>query len=109
MIHDPHGVTGTRRLGRPDLFVVLDVERKPRKSWVAWEEGGKNGDFPAAPLGLSVGLRPTRYRDHERLFVRWIDAEGKPLPMAQERAERERERARALEDEVRELRKKAGP
>ncbi|MEA5497561.1 Uma2 family endonuclease [Limnoraphis robusta Tam1] len=25
----------------PDLFVVLDTERKPRKSWVVWEEGGK--------------------------------------------------------------------
>lgn len=28
----------------PDLFVVLDVERKGRKSWVAWEEGGKLPD-----------------------------------------------------------------
>jgi Uma2 family endonuclease len=168
----------------PDVFVVLDVERRPRKSWVAWEEGGKlpnvvveltsattehvdrgekmliyaqiwrtpayfifdpetetlegyaldtarrvyvplrpdpNGDFPAAPLGLSVGLRPTRYRDQERLFVRWIDAEGKPLATAQERAgrereraerereraERERERAQELEDELRALRNKA--
>jgi Uma2 family endonuclease len=169
----------------PDLFVALDVERKPRKSWVAWEEGGKlpdvvveltsrttehvdrgekmriyaqvwrtpayfifdpeteqlegfaldsarrayvpltpgpSGDFPVAPLGLSIGLRPTRYRDHERLFVRWIDGRGKPLPTAQERAESERERAerereraeserkraQALEDELRELREKAG-
>jgi Uma2 family endonuclease len=25
----------------PDFFVVLDTERKPRKSWVVWEEGGK--------------------------------------------------------------------
>jgi Uma2 family endonuclease len=25
----------------PDLFVVLDTERKPRKSWVVWEEDGK--------------------------------------------------------------------
>jgi Uma2 family endonuclease len=28
----------------PDVFVVLDVERKIRKSWVAWEEGGKLPD-----------------------------------------------------------------
>lgn len=28
----------------PDVFVVLDVERKGRKSWVAWEEGGKLPD-----------------------------------------------------------------
>jgi len=25
----------------PDIFVVLDTERKPRKSWVVWEEDGK--------------------------------------------------------------------
>ena len=25
----------------PDLFVVLDTERRPRKSWVLWEEDGK--------------------------------------------------------------------
>jgi len=25
----------------PDFFVVLGVERKPRKSWVVWEEEGK--------------------------------------------------------------------
>lgn len=25
----------------PDFFVVLGTERKPRKSWVVWEEGGQ--------------------------------------------------------------------
>ena len=25
----------------PDFFVVLDTERRPRKSWVVWQEGGK--------------------------------------------------------------------
>ncbi|KKD38290.1 Uma2 family endonuclease [Limnoraphis robusta] len=25
----------------PDFFVVLNTSRKPRKSWVVWEEGGK--------------------------------------------------------------------
>ena len=28
----------------PDVFVVLDTSRKGRKSWVAWEEGGKLPD-----------------------------------------------------------------
>jgi Uma2 family endonuclease len=28
----------------PDVFVVLDVERKARKCWVAWEEGGRLPD-----------------------------------------------------------------
>lgn len=25
----------------PDFFVVLDTEKRPRKSWMVWEEGGK--------------------------------------------------------------------
>lgn len=29
----------------PDFFVVLDTERKPRKSWVVWEEGGQYPNF----------------------------------------------------------------
>jgi Uma2 family endonuclease len=28
----------------PDVFVVLDTERKERKSWVAWKEGGRLPD-----------------------------------------------------------------
>ncbi|MEL7037637.1 MAG: Uma2 family endonuclease [Cyanobacteria bacterium J06592_8] len=31
----------TRDFRGPDFFVVLKTERKPRKSWVVWEEGGK--------------------------------------------------------------------
>jgi Uma2 family endonuclease len=140
----------------PDVFVVLDVERRGRKSWVAWEEGGRlpdvvvevtsestahvdrgekmriyariwrtaayfifdpdsekldgfvldtarrayvpltpneYGDLPVAPLGLSLGLRPTSYRDYQRAFVRWIGPDGNPLPSALERAEQERNRA----------------
>lgn len=150
----------------PDVFVVLDVERKDRKSWVAWEEGGRlpdvvievtsestehvdrvdkkriysrvwrtpayfifdpeteklegfrldtdrreyvelvpneNGDLPVAALGLCLGLRRTRYRDHDRLFVRWIDLQGGALPTAQERLATERARADDLERRLREL------
>lgn len=29
----------------PDVFVVLDTVRKDRRSWVAWEEGGKLPDL----------------------------------------------------------------
>src|SRR5688572_24480343 len=28
----------------PDVFVVLDTERKDRRAWVAWEEGGQLPD-----------------------------------------------------------------
>ncbi len=153
----------------PDVFVVLDVEAKGRKSWVAWEEGGRlpdvvievtsestaqvdrgekmhiyakiwrtpayylfdpdsgilegfaldtnrreyvpiapdeRGDLLVAPLGLKLGLRFTRYRNYEQPFVRWLDADGNPLPTAQERAERanaqaEQERQRAEQERQR--------
>ena len=132
----------------PDVFVVLDVDGHGRKSWVAWEEGGRlpdvvievtsestahvdrgekmnyaqiwrtpayfvfdpdterldgfgldmarrayaplapdeRGDLPVAPLGLKLGLRPTRYRNYDQHFVRWLDLDGNALPTAQERA-----------------------
>jgi Uma2 family endonuclease len=153
----------------PDVFVVLDVERRVRKSWVAWEEGGRlpdvvieitsdstahvdrgekmeiyaqiwrtpayfifdpetqvlegyeldtarrryrriaadeRGDLAVAPLGLKLGLRSTRYREHDRLFVRWLDLSGSPLPTANERADSqgaraEQERARAEQERAR--------
>ena len=168
----------------PDVFVVLDVEAKGRKSWVAWEEGGRlpdvvieissestaevdhgekkriyaqvwrtpayfifdpeteklegfrldgakrsylaiapdeRGDFDVAPLGLKLGLRPTAYRQYERLFVRWLSPDGVPLPTAQERAasaearatasnaraEQERARAKQLEARLKALEAKA--
>ncbi len=28
----------------PDIFIVLNTERRPRTSWVVWEEGGKYPD-----------------------------------------------------------------
>jgi len=37
----------------PDVFVVLDTEPKGRKSWVAWEEGGKLPD-----VVIGGGARP---------------------------------------------------
>jgi Uma2 family endonuclease len=30
-----------RKFRGPDIFVVLDVEKKNRRSWAIWEEGGK--------------------------------------------------------------------
>jgi Uma2 family endonuclease len=142
----------------PDVFVVLDVPQKERKSWVAWEEGGRlpdvvievtsdstahvdrgekmriysqiwrtsayfifdpeteqlegyrldhtgrryepiepdaRGDLEVAALGLKLGLRETAHRFHQRRFVRWIDADGAPLPSGAERAEAEKQRAEA--------------
>jgi Uma2 family endonuclease len=43
----------------PDVFVVLDVEKKERKSWVAWEEGGRLPD-----VVIEVTSDSTRQADH---------------------------------------------
>jgi Uma2 family endonuclease len=151
----------------PDVFVVLDVDGHGRKSWVAWEEGGRlpdvvievtsestahadrgekmliyaqiwrtaayfvfdpeteqldgfgldlarraytplapdeHGDFPVAPLGLKLGLRPTRYRNYDQPFVRWLDLDGNPLPTAQERADAAERRLAELERKLEEKR-----
>ncbi len=51
------------------------------------------GDFAVAPTGLSLGLRPGDIHEEAGPFLRWIDADGAPLPLGRERAE-EAERAR---------------
>ncbi len=52
----------------PDFFVVLDVEKYPRKSWVVWEEGGKYPNFIVELLSSSTakvdrGLKKQLYQD----------------------------------------------
>ncbi len=38
----------------PDVFVVLDTVKKPRKSWVVWEEGGRLPDVVIELLSPST-------------------------------------------------------
>jgi Uma2 family endonuclease len=38
----------------PDFFVVLDTEKKDRKSWVVWEE---NGRYPNAGYPIIFGSK----------------------------------------------------
>jgi len=75
-------------------------------------EPDERGDLAVAPLALRLGLRPTRYRQYNQRFVRWIAADGNPLPMANERAEQERARAdeavRRVEELERRLRESSG-
>lgn len=73
----------------------------------------ERGDFPVAPLGLKLGLRRTRQMGIDRLFVRWLELDGTPLPTPQERADAEQARADAeqaradaLEARLRELKGK---
>lgn len=63
----------------PDFFVVLDTERKPRKSWVIWEEGGKYPNMIVELLSPSTadtdrGLKKQIYQDIFRTFdYFWFD------------------------------------
>jgi Uma2 family endonuclease len=52
----------------PDFFVVLDTDRKPRKSWVVWEENGKYPNVIVELLSKSTaetdrGLKKQIYQD----------------------------------------------
>nr|WP_225889399.1 Uma2 family endonuclease [Halomicronema hongdechloris] len=63
----------------PDFFVVLDTERKPRKSWVVWEEDGKYPNVIVELLSESTaktdrGLKKQIYQDIFRtLDYFWFD------------------------------------
>lgn len=47
----------------PDFFVVLDTERKLRKSWVVWEEKGK---YPNVIIELAVIERQQAEAERQR-------------------------------------------
>ncbi len=48
----------------PDFFVVLDTERRPRKSWVVWGEGGKYPNVIVEILSDSTAnIDKTRKKD----------------------------------------------
>lgn len=52
----------------PDFFVVLNTERKERKSWVVWAEDGKYPNFILEILSDSTakndkGLKKQLYQD----------------------------------------------
>jgi len=141
----------------PDVFVVLDTERRERKSWVVWKEGkapdvvieltsetteqedrgrkkqvyasqmrvpfygiydpftaelegytldavareykpvatDENGDLLCDLLGLRLGVRRGIHAGIEAPWLRWIDAQGTPLPTGEEQAAAEATRATA--------------
>ncbi len=65
----------------PDFFVVLGTERKPRKSWVVWEEDGKYPNLILEILSNSTGdtdkgLKKQIYQDIFRTpDYFWFDPE----------------------------------
>jgi Uma2 family endonuclease len=54
----------------PDFFVVLDTERKPRKSWVVWEEEGKYPNLIIELLSNSTANvdRTTKKKIYQDIF-----------------------------------------
>jgi Uma2 family endonuclease len=66
-----------------------------------------NGDLPCDTLGLRVGVRQGRYQGVETAWLRWLDAEGRPLPTDEEAAlaaeQRVAEEARARAEAERRL------
>ena len=65
----------------PDFFVVLGTERRPRKSWVVWGEGGKYPNLIVEILSESTaavdkGLKKQIYQDIFRTpDYFWFDPE----------------------------------
>jgi Uma2 family endonuclease len=63
----------------PDFFVVLNAERKPRKSWVVWEEDGKYPNVIVELLSSSTaatdkGLKKQIYAETFRTIdYFWFD------------------------------------
>ncbi len=56
----------------PDVFVVMDADPKPRKSWAIWEEGGKYPNLVIELLSSSTarvdrGTKKQLYQDVWRL------------------------------------------
>jgi len=50
----------------PDFFVVLGTERKPRKSWVVWEEDGK---YPNLIIEILFGANAIYLQEEPILVV----------------------------------------
>lgn len=66
----------------PDVFVVLDAEKRDRKSWVIWNEGGKYPNLVIELLSRSTarvdrGKKKQLYQDIWRLpNYFWFDPES---------------------------------
>jgi Uma2 family endonuclease len=69
----------TRDFRGPDFFVVLNTEKRPRKSWTVWEEGGKTPNVVIEILSDSTakqdrGAKKQLYQDVLKVFdYFWFD------------------------------------
>ncbi len=55
---------------RPDFFVVLDTEKRSRKSWVVWQEGGKYPNIIVEILSATTAKtdRETKKQIYQDIF-----------------------------------------
>ncbi|MGK4004232.1 Uma2 family endonuclease [Sorangium sp. So ce1036] len=60
-----------------------------------------NGDVVSSRLHLGLGVRRGTYHNLEVDWLRWLDAEGRVLPTAEEQARAAEEQARAAEEQAR--------
>jgi Uma2 family endonuclease len=66
------------------------------------------GDLPCPALGLCLGVRHGRYQGLELDWLRWIDADGRVLPTAEEDAEEAERRLSEALTEIERLKKERG-
>ena len=78
----------------PDRLLSAEVLRGYRLDATEFHKMDEPLWFP--DVGLGLRLWQGRYEEHDITWLRWVDAEGMPVPTGQERAEAERQRATGL-------------
>ena len=85
----------------PDEILGPEMLRAFRLDTLGYRKMDEPVSFP--DIGLGLRLWEGRYEDLDALWLRWIDAEGTPVPTGHERAETERQRADRLAEQLRQL------
>ncbi|XXX79474.1 Uma2 family endonuclease [Sorangium sp. So ce134] len=81
---------------------ALDISSRAYSPMVSSAEG----ELVSQQLGLRLGVRDGSYLGSEGKWLRWLDAEGRPLPTAEEQARAAEEQARAAEERAQALAEK---
>ncbi|KYF53063.1 hypothetical protein BE04_31675 [Sorangium cellulosum] len=72
-------------------------------------DSSAGGELVSQQLGLRLGVRDGSYLGSEGKWLRWLDAEGRALPTAEEQARAAEERAQALAEKLAAYEKRFGP
>ncbi|WP_433934563.1 Uma2 family endonuclease [Sorangium cellulosum] len=78
---------------------VLDIGSRSYKPMTSSAEG----ELVSEQLGLRLGVREGLYLGSKGTWLRWLDAEGRVLPTAEEQARAAEEQARAAEERAQTL------